>query len=508
VIKSKEGKIIFGGEKGIVVFDPETIKDNKIFPKAYFTGFKLFNKDVQIGDYDSILRKNILSTKEITLKYYQNYFTLEFVAINYIAQKNCKYKFKMEGFEKDWNISDKLEATYTNLDPGDYIFRVTASNNDGYWNPEGASIAIHILPPYWQTWWFRFIIALVLISIILLFYLFKTNMLRRQNIILEQRVLSRIQELSNLNNELLQKNDRILSQSSEIQLKNEEINSQKENLEEQKNKVEKAYVELSIYRSKLEELVEERTKELILAKEKAEESDKLKTSFLSNLSHEIRTPLNSIVGFSNIVFDEGLSDDEKKEYKKLVEESCFSLLTLINDIIDYSKIEAGDIVLDMNEISIMQIVESIKEIFHFEHTKQNFYKKKDLALHLNITPQILQMIIRTDEQRLKQILSNLISNAIKFTGEGYVEFGCNFLNNNQIIEFYVKDTGIGIKKEDHEIIFQRFRKIESDSMDLFRGTGIGLSITQQLVRILGGLIRIESELNKGTTVIIKFPITS
>jgi signal transduction histidine kinase/ligand-binding sensor domain-containing protein len=504
-IKTKEGKLIFGGEKGIVVFDPTEIKNNTWVPNVFITDFKLFNKAINIGEYDSILKKDILFTKEITLKYSQNYFTFEFAAINYVGKQKCQYKYKMVGVDKDWNITDNLEATYTNLDPGNYVFTVTASNSDGNWNEKGVSLEVKILPPFWKIWWFRILLFLVVVLLIFSMYYFKTKILRERNVALEQRVTERTQKLSELNNELIDKNEKIIAQNSEIHIKNEEINTQKEHLEEQKNKVEKAYEELSLYRNKLEKLVEERTKELMVAKEKAEESDKLKTSFLSNLSHEVRTPLNSIVGFSNIVFDEDLTHEEKIGYKKLVEESCFSLLSVINDIIDYSKIEAGDIQLDMHDLSVQQIISGLDDIFHFEHTKQNFYKPKNLEFKLNVSDEAKQMLVHTDEQRLKQILTNLISNAIKFTMEGYVEFGCQFLNNNQTVEFYLKDTGIGIKREDHEIIFQRFRKIENDSLDLFRGTGIGLSIVKQLVHVLGGQIRLESEINHGSTFYISLP---
>lgn len=361
------------------------------------------------------------------------------------------------------------------------------------------------MPSISKTWWFGGLLFLGIFSLAFSLYYWKNKVLREQNAQLEKRVSERTRKLSELNDQLISKSDKIIAQNNEIQLKNEEINTQKEHLEEQKNKVEKAYQELSIYKNKLEELVEERTRELMVAKEKAEESDRLKTSFLSNLSHEVRTPLNSIVGFSNIVFDEDLPDEEKRSYKKLVEESCFSLLSVINDIIDYSKIEAGDIQLNMHEISIQHVIEGLKDIFHFEHTKQNLYRAKNLDFRLNVSQEIQQMVIRTDEQRLKQIFTNLISNAVKFTMQGYVEFGCRLLDNNTTIEFYIKDTGIGIRSVDHEVIFQRFRKIENDSFDLFRGTGIGLAIVQQLIRILGGKISLDSEIGQGSTFSISFP---
>ncbi|MBN2523143.1 MAG: response regulator [Bacteroidales bacterium] len=512
--KTLDGELIFGCEKGIVMFDPDKIKDNTRIPEIYITGFKLFNKPVSVGEYNSILTKNISQTSEISLKYDQNILSFEFVAINYIANQNNQYAYKMEGFDADWvEVGNKREATYTNLDPGTYTFRVKASNNDGYWNEEGTSIKLIILPPFWKTWWFRILLFLGILSVALSYYLFRINLLKNQNVILEERVRNRTRELSALNTELVEKhnrilvqNEEILTQNKEIQNKTEEISVQKELLEEQKSKVEKAYEELTQYRNKLEELVDERTKELIIAKEKAEESDQLKSSFLANLSHEIRTPLNSIIGFTGLFFDPEINDSEKQTFKTIIDSSSNTLLNLINDIIDFSKIEAKHLDIHINDVYINSIFNELERIYNLEIKRQKPKEDdKKINFKINIDRSIRSLVVKTDEMRLKQILSNLINNAIKFTDEGYIEVGCHISKENaNYLEFFIKDTGIGIKKEDQKIIFQRFRKVEDDRDYLYRGAGLGLTICQHLIELLKGKIWVESLRDEGS--VFKFTI--
>ncbi|MBN1413562.1 MAG: response regulator [Bacteroidales bacterium] len=505
--KTKSGHLIFGSEKGIIRFNPSQIKDNKTIPEVYISGLKIFNKPISIGEYDSLLKHHIRLTKEIKLKPDQSFFSFEFVAMNYISNENNQYAYKLEGFDQDWiHIKNKREASYTNLDPGKYTFRVIASNNDNYWNNEGTSISITILPSFQETLLFKLLIALGIISIALSFFYFRLNILKNQKILLEQSVEKRTLQLSKANIELEEKNKRILTQnkeivnqSQEIFNKNKEISDQKVLLEKQKNEVEKAYEELKLYRDKLEELVEERTQELFIAKEKAIESDRLKSSFLANLSHEIRTPLNSIIGFSGLILEEGLNNDERLNYKAIIENSSNSLLNLINDIIDFSKIEANNLEIVVKDVHLKKILKDIQEIYLFELKQQQLFQPKDIEFRLKLNRKTEALIISTDELRLKQILSNLINNAIKFTHDGYIEVGCNLMEKKNMLEFYVKDTGIGIKKEFLEVIFWRFRKIEDERQNIYRGAGLGLSISQHLVKMLGGEIWVESRPGEGST---------
>jgi signal transduction histidine kinase/ligand-binding sensor domain-containing protein/CheY-like chemotaxis protein len=515
--KTKDNNLIFGGENGIVSFSPEDIKDNTVIPDVYITKFKLNNKTVEIGEYDSLLTKSITYTNELKLRYDQNFITFEFIAVNYIAREKNKFKYKLEGFDADWiDAGTKREATYTNIDPGEYFFKVLASNNDGYWNGEGVSLKLIISPPFWSTWWFRILASLAFIILVIWYYYNRIKNYKEQNLILENKVEERTFELKELNQELLDKNTWISAQNKEIIEQNREINNkseeiiiQKELLQEQNTKVEQAYEELTLYRTKLEEIVDERTKELILAKEKAEESDKLKSSFLANISHEIRTPLNSIIGFSNIIIEEKLTVTESTNYKHIISSSCNSLLKLISDIIDFSKIEAGHLEIFIEDVPIKNVLNEIKDMYNLEINNLPINEEeRQLELIVNIDDNINSLVLSTDEHRLKQVLSILLNNSLKFTHIGSIEVGCKQKETENMVEFFVKDTGIGISQRNQSIIFQRFRKADDDKSNQYRGAGLGLSIAQHLISLLGGEIFVESEVGKGTSFYFTIPLKS
>lgn len=241
-------------------------------------------------------------------------------------------------------------------------------------------------------------------------------------------------------------------------------------------------------------------KDLILAKVMAEESDRLKSAFLANMSHEIRTPMNGILGFANLLNNDKLPSEKRQKYVEIINSSANQLLTIISDILDISKIESG--ILDIRKSSVKPhaLLEELYSQFTLElKNKEN----QPVKLKLAIGKKDKNLVIETDEIRLKQILANLIGNAIKYTFEGFIEFGYK-LCDNAMVEFYVKDTGIGISKENLKIIFERFRQVETSR--LIAGTGLGLSISKGLVEILGGKIWVESELNRGTTFYFTLPM--
>lgn len=237
--------------------------------------------------------------------------------------------------------------------------------------------------------------------------------------------------------------------------------------------------------------------ELIKAKNKAEENDKLKSAFLANISHEIRTPMNGIMGFSEMLLKPNISDDKRKHFSNIITEGCHQLLGIINDVLDISKIETGQISICIMEININEIILDMLLFFKPTANKNNIslYQKKSLPDD--------QAKILTDGIKLKQILTNLIGNSIKFTKQGYIEYGYSL--KNEMLEFYVKDTGIGIKPELHSIIFERFRQAEASNSRSYGGTGLGLSISKALTELLGGNIWIESEVGVGTTFYFTIP---
>ncbi|PID27170.1 MAG: hypothetical protein CR982_06875 [Candidatus Cloacimonadota bacterium] len=246
--------------------------------------------------------------------------------------------------------------------------------------------------------------------------------------------------------------------------------------------------------------LEETNKNLILAKEEAEYATKVKSEFLANMSHEIRTPLNAVMGFTDLL-NTMIEDDKQKSYLDLIKTNGSNLLTIINDILDLSKIEAGKMTLNYEPLNIRNLFESIKDIFCINIIDKN------IEFNISIDDNIPTNLI-LDEIRLRQILFNLIGNAIKFTNSGSVDIKLKILSKDEEknlcdLQIDVNDTGIGIKRSSLEKIFDSFVQQDGHNTKKFGGTGLGLAITKRLVEIMGGEISVKSELNKGSSFTVK-----
>lgn len=243
-------------------------------------------------------------------------------------------------------------------------------------------------------------------------------------------------------------------------------------------------------------------KHLQMSKEMAEESDNLKSAFLSSISHEIRTPMNHILGFADIISSTSITDQERNEYTSLIKESGTNLLDLINNIVDFSKIESKQIHINKQSCCINHILSHLLE--KFTNQKNNCNKRHlELTIHPSLNDQ--ESIIITDPQRLEQLFSNLIDNAVKFTYSGNIKFGYT-LDNLQEIQFFVQDTGIGISPKYQKAIFKSFRQIDGSNTRKYGGTGLGLAITQRLIELMDGNIWLESKVNIGTTFYFTLPL--
>jgi len=300
-------------------------------------------------------------------------------------------------------------------------------------------------------------------------------------------------ELIMANKELAFQNEQKEKRAAELVIANKELlfqNKQKENRAK----------EYAILNEKLKNSlnhIREINKELKIAKEKAEESDNLKSMFLANMSHEIRTPINAIMGFSDLLLEPKLTPLKIESYVQIINASSLQLLTVISDILDISKIEAGQITMESELIDINNL---LKELFL--SYKKSFDRKN---IHFTCSCESPKKRIQafTDGNRIKQVLCNLLNNSLKFTKEGKINFGYKIKGN--YFEFFVTDTGIGIARENHELIFQRFRQVDAADNRINGGNGLGLSISKALIEKMGGIITVKSNLGMGTTISFTIP---
>jgi len=240
--------------------------------------------------------------------------------------------------------------------------------------------------------------------------------------------------------------------------------------------------------------------ELVKAKEKAEESDRLKSAFLANMSHEIRTPMNGILGFADLLKEPELSGEERYEYISIIEQSGARMVSIINDIIDISKIESGQMKLVLSETNLNQQLDYVYNFFKPEA------EKKGLQIFCKMIAPLQNEVIQTDREKFNAILINLVKNAIKFTKTGSIEFGyAPSLQQPQSLMFFVKDTGIGVRADQKEFIFERFRQGNETMNKSYEGAGLGLSISKAFIEMLGGKIWVESEEGNGSTFYFTLP---
>jgi signal transduction histidine kinase/ActR/RegA family two-component response regulator len=242
-------------------------------------------------------------------------------------------------------------------------------------------------------------------------------------------------------------------------------------------------------------------KQLEISKQKAEESDTLKSSFLANLSHEIRTPMNAIMGFSDLLHDTNLEENERLEYLKIIKNSGGSLVSIIEDLIEMSKIDARQIMPNYKGLDIEKCITEL-----YDSIKVTIPKDKEIQFYILENPEKLQGDILTDETKLKQIIVNLITNALKFTDRGFVAFGYSINKEKEVLEFKIEDSGMGISENYLKVIFDRFRRIEGDAAVELSGLGLGLSITKAYVEMLGGEIKVRSTIGLGSVFSFTIPL--
>ncbi len=437
------GEMYFGGINGLNYFHPLDIRDNPFVPPVVITNMLLFNEPLPIGG-DSPLQQAITETDEIVLSYQDDFLAFEYAALHYSSPGENQYAYIMEGFDRDWNyVGNRRFASYTGIPPGDYTFRVIASNSDGIWNEVGDSIRIIIPRPFWQTWWFTSLMVLIVAGSVV----------------------------------------------GALTLRIRFIEGQRRELARQ---------------------VDERTRELRIAKEAAEASNRAKSVFLTNVSHELRTPLNAIIGFSQLMIRTarlgrgGALTDEQRENLRMIQNSGEHLLGLINEVLELSKIEAGRATLQEGAFDLRRLLTGLEQMFRLRA------EQKNLTLDFDLAPEVPRFI-HADESKLRQILMNLLGNASKFTLEGGIALRARVIDGAPSpdqdgiqLHFEVEDTGPGIPPEDQDTIFMPFVQADAGKQ-LTEGTGLGLSISQQFAQLMGGELTLESQFGVGSTFRLVIP---
>ncbi|MCJ8319308.1 MAG: response regulator [Colwellia sp.] len=428
--KSQDGQLFFGGLNGFNHFYPKDIKDDTSLPSVVLTDFLLLNKPVDI-EQDIIgnssrsenttsskidvktftLSKAINQLEQLTLSHKEKLISFEFSALHFSEPMNNQYAYMLEGFDDDWIETDakNRRATYTHIPAGDYIFKVKASNGDGYWNEQGKTLKVTVLPAPWLTWWAFTLYALLILSVF--------------GVIIRSEYKKRLKE--------------------------HEVN-----------------IELK-------------------------KVDKLKDEFLANTSHELRTPLNGIIGLAESLIDgiAGPLPDKATHDLSMVVASGYRLSNLVNDILDFSKLKNHSLTINMTPIDLHSMVEVVLALSKATIGDKTLVLINDIAKDLPV--------VAADEDRLQQILFNLIGNAIKFTPQGSVTVSAKLTNG--VVNLAITDTGIGISKQDMAHVFESFEQAASHQTRMESGTGLGLAITKQLVELHGGIIELVSSVGKGST---------
>ena len=450
--KTPGGIIWFGGASGLIGVNPDLVKPNYKDPAV------VINDITTYSDNKSNVNQSPVS-HELMLTYQDSIVTFDVSATDYAEPEANTYSYRLLGFRTVWTTpSTNHLITFTNLNPGRYRLEVRAANNWGAWSKKAAALDIVVMPPWWRTWWAYTIYLLIIVgSSIGYVYSLK-------------RKIEREQEISNN-----------LREANEIK------SNFVERLESQ---VQKATHEL---RETLQG-VNLKNAELEIAQKRATEAEQVKSQFLANMSHELRTPLTGVLGYTKLLGSTHLNS-EQKDYVSTIKQSSETLLAIINDTLDLSRLEAGKLLIDQVDFDLLEVIESTLELL----APTAYQKRLELV---RVVPADVPLYLRGDPLRLRQVLTNLLSNAIKFTEHGSVAIAVKALTQDERearLIFTISDTGIGIPAGELSKLFHAYARSRISTQHHVEGTGLGLAICKKLLDLMGGNIKVTSKVGSGTS---------
>lgn len=501
-LKSRNGRFYFGGRDGFTVFHPDSIWDNPLIPPVYLTDFQILNKSVAVGGHNSPLQKVLTETTEIALSHDQSVFSFEFAALNYTIPEKNQYAYKMEGFDEAWNyVGAKRSATYTNLNPGEYLFKVKASNNDGVWNEIPTSIIIRIIPPWWKTWWFRLSAGAIMIGLVFGYYKKQLLDVEEQNFRLEEEVSKRTLELQQANTEINEANKNLFLRQEEINAQNEELMAANDEMSEREEEIAMQRDLLALQNEKLieaTETIENRNKEIRLHNESLDEEVKERTRELLEYNHQLeqfafiaghnlRAPVARILGLGGLLkLSSHKAEDEQFIKEKLIQttEELDRVVKDINTILEIRK----DNSLVRTEVDLEQQLKLV-----LSNIENEIISSQAEIIHDFSEVNVLYSV----KPYIDSILFNLLHNAIKYRDprrRPLIRVKTSLEKNTICLS--ITDNGLGIDLKLHQkkmfTLYQRFHTH-------VEGKGMGLYLVKNQVEVLEGRIEVESIKNEGTT---------
>ncbi|MEO6456568.1 MAG: two-component regulator propeller domain-containing protein [Ginsengibacter sp.] len=397
-LKTRSNEIYFGGFDGFNAFHPEDLKLNQTVPPIYFTSFEIFNKPVSIGKPGSPLQSNITEVKHITIPWGQSVFSLGFTAINYTFSQKNQYAYKLEGFDKEWNyVGTNRTATYTNLDPDDYVFRVKASNNDGIWNEQGASVIITITPPFWLTWWFKILAVLMVAGIAVGFYRYRVRAINNQKLNLQQQVQEQTHQLLKSTKEEQKARKEAEQANSDLEIKNKEMEQ-----------------------------------------------------FAYIASHDLQEPLRTTSSFVKLLQKQyaGQLDERADKYFNFITDASDRMKVLIKNLLDYSRIGNKK---ELEQVDCKVILRNVMDDLHVAIQEA----KADISF---VTLPVIIGYPNEIKQLFQNLLINAIKFRKKDTTP---QIMISVQELKSCWEFVFKDNGIGIEEQHREKIFDIFQRLHS-----------------------------------------------